>query len=62
VLKEENFDEFINWNSYAFICFYDSTSDKDGRMKRMLIELMMQVSQQSIKEELPHLMGIYDLS
>jgi hypothetical protein len=62
VLKEENFDEFINWNPYAFICFFDSTTDKDGRMKRMLTELMVQVGQQSVKEELPHLMGIYDLS
>ena len=62
VLKEDDFDEFINWNPYAFICFYDSSTDKDGRMKRMLTELMVKTAEQSIKEELPHQIGIYDLS
>jgi len=45
-LNEENYDEFVNWNPYAFICFYDSTTDnKEGRMKRMLSELMVQVAE-----------------
>ena len=61
-MKEEDFDEFVNWNPYVFICFYDSTTDKDARMKRMLTELMVQVGQLSVKEELPHMIGIYDFS
>ena len=62
-LNEENYDEFVNWNPYAFICFYDSTTDnKEGRMKRMLSELMVQVAEQSRKEDLPHVVGIFDFS
>lgn len=45
-MTEENYDEFVNWNPYAFISFYDSTTDnKEGRMKRMLSELMVQVAE-----------------
>jgi len=48
ILKDETFDDFINWNVHTFVCFHEENEEKT----QMLKEFLIQVREKLLKRQL----------